>query len=70
LCAITSNDKSFSYIINGRPLKSINQFYNKKLAELKSKLEKCNKRKTSKAIQQLTLKRNNKINHYLHCCSK
>ena len=23
LCAITSNDKSFSYIINGRPLKSI-----------------------------------------------
>ena len=70
LCAITSNDKSFSYIINGRPLKSINQFYNKKLAELKSQLEKCNKKKTSKQIQRLTLKRNNKINHYLHCCSK
>ena len=70
LCAITSNDKSFSYIINGRPLKSINQFYNKKLAELKSKLEKCNNKKSSKQIQQLTLKRNNKINHYLHCCSK
>lgn len=70
LCAITSNDKSFSYIINGRPLKSINQFYNKRLAKLKSQLEKCNKRKSSKRIQQLTLKRNNKINHYLHCCSK
>lgn len=70
LCAITSNDKAFSYIINGRPLKSINQFYNKRLAELKSQLEKCNKRKSSKAIQKLTLKRNNKINHYLHCCSK
>jgi len=70
LCAITSNDKSFSYIINGRPLKSINQFYNKRLAELKSKLEVCNKRKSSKAIQQLTLKRNNKIKHYLNCCSK
>lgn len=70
LCAITSNDKSFSYIINGRPLKSINQFYNKKVAKLKSKLEICNKKKTSKAIQRLTLKRNNKINHYLHCCSK
>lgn len=70
LCAITSNDKSFSYIINGRPLKSINQFYNKKYAELKSKLEKCNNKKSSKRIQQLTLKRNNKINHYLHCCSK
>ena len=71
LCAITSNDKSFSYIINGRPLKSINQFYNKRLAELKSQLEKCNKRKSSsKAIQKLTLKRNNKIDHYLHCCSR
>lgn len=70
LCAITSNDKSFSYIINGRPIKSINQYYNKKLAELKSKLEKCNNKKTSKRIQKLTLKRNNKINHYLHCCSK
>ena len=70
LCAITSNDKSFSYIINGRPLKSINQFYNKRLAELKSKLEICNKKKTSKNIQRLTVKRNNKINHYLNCCSK
>ena len=70
LCAITSNDKSFSYIINGRPLKSINQFYNKKLAELKSKLEICNKKKSSRAIQRLVIKRNNKINHYLNCCSK
>ncbi len=70
LCAITSNDKSFSYIINGRPIKSINQYYNKKLAELKTKLDKCNNKKTSKRIQKLTLKRNNKINHYLHCCSK
>lgn len=70
LCAITSNDKSFSYIINGRPLKSINQFYNKRLAELKSKLEICNNKKSSKRILQLTQKRNNKIKHYLNCCSK
>jgi len=70
LCAITSNDKSFSYIVKGGPLKSINQFYNKRLAELKSQLEMKNKKKTSKQIQRLTLKRNNKIDHYLHCCSK
>lgn len=70
LCAITSNDKSFSYIINGRPLKSINQFYNKKLAKLKSNLEICNKKKSSKAIQRLTIKKNNKVNNYLHCVSK
>lgn len=69
LCAITSNDKTFSYVINGRPLKSINQYYNKKLSEIKSNLYKCNK-KISKNIQRLTMKRNNKINHYLHCSSK
>lgn len=70
LCAITSNDKSFSYVVNGRPLKSINQYYNKKLAEYRSKVEKCNKRKSSRRIQRLTTKRNNKISHYIHCASK
>ncbi len=70
LCAITANDKSFSYVINGRPLKSMNQFYNKKLAELKSKLEVCNKTKTSKRIQKLNEKRHNKIQNYLHNCSR
>lgn len=70
LCAITSNDKSFSYIINGRPLKSINQFYNKILAETKSKLETFNKKKNSRALRNLTLKRNNKINYYIHCASR
>ena len=54
------------FIINGRPLKSINQFYNKELARLKSELEKKNKKKTSERIRKLTLKRNNKINDYLH----
>ena len=70
LCAITSNDKPFSYVVNGRPLKSINQFYNKRLAEYKSELEKCNNRHTSKRIQKLTKNRNAKVNHYLHCVSK
>jgi len=54
------------FIINGRPLKSINQFYNKELARLKSDLEKNNNKKTSERIKRLTLKRNNKINDYLH----
>lgn len=27
-------------------------------------------KKSSKAIQRLTIKRNNKINYYLHCVSK
>jgi len=71
LCAITANDKSFSYVVNGRPLKSMNQFYNKKLAEMKSKLDVCNKGQyTSKAIQRLNAKRHNKIMNYLHNTSR
>ena len=55
------------FIINGRPVKSINQFYNKRLSQLKSKLK--NGQKTSKRIKRLTNKRNNKIKDYLHKAS-
>ena len=52
-------------IINGKPLKSINQYFNKKLSELKSKgVEKSNK------IKRLCNKRKNKVNDYLHKASK
>jgi len=57
-----------SFGINGRPVKSINQYYNKRLAKLKSKLN--DNQKTSKRIQKLTLKRNNKIKNYLHNSSR
>lgn len=58
------------FIINGRPLKSINQYYNKKLAKLKSRQDKCkNKKVNSRKIKQLTNKRNNKIKDYLHKAS-
>lgn len=71
LCAITSNDKQLSYVIKGGPLKSLNQFYNKTLADIKSNLEKLNKgQKTSRRIQSLNLKRKNKIDDYLHKASK
>ena len=40
LATLTSNQKGFApLLINGRPLKSINQFYNKRKAELQSKLK-------------------------------
>ena len=58
------------FIINGRPLKSINHYYNKKLAKLKSRQSKCkNKKVNSRKIKQLTDKRNNKIKDYLHKAS-
>lgn len=43
LVTITSNIKGVNpIIINGRPLKSINQFYNKRLSHYQSILEKRN----------------------------
>lgn len=55
------------FIINGKPLKSINQYYNKKLSKLKSKLK--NEKKSSNRIKSITFKRNNKIKDYLHKAS-
>ena len=63
LATVTSNVIK-PFIINGKPLKSINQYYNKRISKLKSKLVKG--QKTSHRIQRLTNKRNNKINDYLH----
>ena len=68
--ASCSSNVSKSFIINGKPVKSINQFYNKKKAKLQSELELKNKKKSGKQIQNLTLKRNNKIKDYFHKASR
>ena len=68
--ASCSSNVSKSFIINGKPVKSINQFYNKKKADLQSELKLKNKKKTSKQLQNLTLKRNNKIKDYFHKASR
>jgi putative transposase len=67
------HDKAF--IINGKPLKAINQYYNKKLAKEKSfisrfKTDGGGKRKFSNKIQRLRNKRNNKIKDYMHKASR
>lgn len=67
LASCVSNNGS-CFIINGRPLKSINQYYNKRLAFLKSKLK--DNKQISKQIRSLTNKRNNKIKDYLHKASR
>lgn len=55
-------------IINGKPLKSINWYYNKKKAKLQSLLK--NNKHTSNKIVNLTIRRNNRINNYLHKASR
>ena len=69
LAAVTSNQKGFKpFLINGRPVKAVNNFYNKKKAELQSQLK--GNRKTSNKIQRLSSKRGFKIDDYLHKSSR
>ena len=63
IVALSSNVCN-SILYNGRPLKSINRYYNKHKAELQSKLS--NNKHTSKRINRLTFRRNNKIKDYMH----
>ena len=71
LATITSNLKDVCpLIINGKPLKSMNQFYNKKLGYYKSHIDKRGQNKTTKQIAKLHLKRKNKVDNYLHKASK
>lgn len=51
-------------LYNGRPIKTINQYYNKTNAKLRSELP--NNRKTSTRLRQLSFKRNNKIDYEMH----
>ena len=67
LAAITSNQRGFQpLLINGRPLKSMNQFYNKELARVQSFVG----NKSSNRIIKLSNKRNRKIDNYLHNASR
>ena len=69
LVAVASNKPGFvPFLINGRPLKSINQYYNKRRAHFQSKLP--NNQHNTKRLQALTDKRNRKIKHELHVISR
>lgn len=66
LATCASNNSNF--IVNGKPLKSINHYYNKRKQKLQSTLNK--KTFSSKRIERITNKRNNKVKDYLHKTSK
>jgi len=68
LVALTSNKPAFqAVVVNGRPVKSVNQFYNKRKAALQKQLGKTG---TTKRIERMTNKRNRRIEHYMHTASK
>lgn len=70
LITLTTNCGIKPIVINGKPLKSINQFYNKEISDRRSNLKLTNDMNWSNAMQRLTNKRNNKVNDYIHKATK
>lgn len=57
-------------LINGRPLKSMNLYFNNKRDKIQSELKKCNDRYMPHKLETLYRKRNNRFNTYMHKASK
>jgi len=57
-------------LVNGRPIKSVNQWYNKRMKELKLCLPKEERERVTTQMARLTTTRNRQIQHYLHAASK
>jgi putative transposase len=67
---ITNNIGKSPIIINGKGIKSINQFYNKRRAKIQSKLKKINNKEWSNRLDKITLKRNNRVKNFMNNASK
>ena len=65
LMTVTSN-VFHPVIYNGKPIKSVNQFYNKIRAKEQSELKKVNNVNWSQKLGRLSLWRENQINNYFH----
>jgi len=71
LAAITANREGFvPRLVNGRTLKAMNQWYNKRMKELKLCLPKADRERVTRQMEQITNTRNRQVNHYLHAASK
>jgi putative transposase len=69
LATLTANKSGFvPRLVNGRPVKSINQYYNKERARLASCLPK--EQYNTHRLDRLTTKRTRRINHYLHASAR
>ena len=65
---VTNKGKSF--IIDGKKLKSINQWYNKELSRLSSIKDKQKIKGFTNQQYLITRKRNNRVQNYLYCAAK
>jgi len=67
---MVNNIDALPIVINGKGIKSYNQYWNKQISKYKSILKKTNKKDWSNRLNKLTLKRYNKINNFFHKASK
>jgi putative transposase len=68
LVALASNKPGFHpVVVNGRPVKSTNQFYNKRKAELQRKLGTTG---TTARMERMTTRHNRRVDQYMHTASK
>ena len=63
---VFNNPRIQPIAVNGKPLKSVNQYYNKQVARYKGFI----KVGTSRRIQNLVRNRNNFVDSYLHQCTR
>lgn len=69
LVTAVDNRGQEAFIINGKPLKSINHYANKQHAKVRSKLKICNDAWSSKKLERIWEKRDFKIKDYMHKAS-
>ena len=67
---IANNIGAKSIIINGRGIKSYNQYWNKQIAKYKSLAKTNNNLDWTNRLQRITNKRNNKLDYFMHKASK
>ncbi len=70
LATVCNNVGKQAFIINGKPVKSINQYYNKKISHYREVCKRMNSMDYSERMDRLTEKRNVKIDDYLHKASR
>ncbi len=71
IAAVTSNKPGFvPILINGRPIKSINNRYNKFISKLRSINKKLHGLHWSNRMELMTRRRNHQIDSYLHRASR
>lgn len=70
LATVVTNTGSQSFIIDGKGLKSMNQYYNKRAAHYQEIAKRMNGRHYTNRLYRITQKRNAKVDDYLHKASR